>query len=240
MCFTSVVFADVRGTENSCLCAFRDAFLKQGERKREKPLLPFLALLFSCVSNTLCAWFCLNPRMANNHTLWKLPTSSHSSSWFVVFFFFFLLLMFGNLQRQKNDAKLGGLTEEFILAMFVWSPVVPWNLPQFHCLLCFFKHNHSLGWCFICRGSVRRQGRWMGESPSSHVGWTASFMAITFWKCVLIFYSFCERHEYLSVNYKSVNLLNLLVLLNQGCLMFRWICIPLNGSCNTLCSSTLQ
>lgn len=82
MCFTSVVFADVRGTQNRCLCAFRDAFLKQGERKREKSLLPFLALLFSCVSNTLCAWFCLNPRMANNHTLWKLPTFSHPSLWF--------------------------------------------------------------------------------------------------------------------------------------------------------------
>lgn len=85
MCFTSVVSADVRGTQNRCLCAFRDAFLKQGERKREKSLLPFLALLFSCVSNTLCAWFCLNPRMANNHTLWKLPTSSHPSLWFVFF-----------------------------------------------------------------------------------------------------------------------------------------------------------
>lgn len=84
MCFTSVVFADVRGAQNRCLCAFRDTFLKQEERKREKPLLPFLALLFSCVSNTMCAWFCLNPRMANNHTLWKLPTSSHPS-WFVFF-----------------------------------------------------------------------------------------------------------------------------------------------------------
>lgn len=85
MCWTSVVFADVRGTQNRCLCAFRDAFLKQGERKREKPLFPFLALLFSCVSNTLCAWFCLNPKMANNHTPWKLPTSSHPSLWFVFF-----------------------------------------------------------------------------------------------------------------------------------------------------------
>lgn len=106
MCFTSVVFADVRGTENSCLCAFRDAFLKQGERKREKPLLPFLALLFSCVSNTLCAWFCLNPRMANNHTLWKLPTSSHSSSWFVFFFFSSCYWCLGTCRDKKMMRNL--------------------------------------------------------------------------------------------------------------------------------------
>lgn len=48
MCFTSVVFADVRGTQNRCLCAFRDAFLKQGERKREVSPSLLGSPLFMC------------------------------------------------------------------------------------------------------------------------------------------------------------------------------------------------
>lgn len=99
-------------------------------------------------------------------------------------------------------------------------------------IACFaFSNTAIAGLVLHLQGVCQRTGRWMGESPSSQVGWIASFKVITFLKLVLIFYSFCERHGYLSLNYKAVNPVNLLVLLNQGCLMFRWICIPLNGSC---------
>lgn len=191
MCFTSVVFADVRGTQNRCLCAFRDAFLKQGERKREKPLPPFLALFFSCVSNTLCAWFCLNPRMASNHTLWKLPTSSHPSSWFV-----FSLLAIDIWEPAETKWCETWRSDRGVYSGSVCvKPCGAMKSPSVPLLALLFQTQPWLGLVLHLQGVCLETGRWMGESPSSQVGWIASFTVITLLKCILIFYSFYERQD---------------------------------------------
>lgn len=163
--------------------------------------------------------------------MWKLPTSSHPS-WFVGFFSscYWYLGTCGDKVMQNLEIWQKSLFSQ-CLCEALWCHEIP--LSSTACLA--FSNTAIVGLVLHLQGVCQKTVRWMGESPSSQVGWTASFTAITFLKRVLIFYSFCERHGYLSVNYKSVNPVNLLVLQDQGCMMFRWICIPLNGSCCTHC-----
>lgn len=127
--YFSCIYWHQGNPKQMCVC-FQGWFLEtRREERRGEPLFPILVLLFSCTSNILCVWFCLNSRMASNHILWKLPTSSHPCLWFV----FFLLLIFGNLQRQ-TDMKLGGLHRAFYSSSVCVKHCGPTKAPLVHLL----------------------------------------------------------------------------------------------------------